>query len=79
MFSRIGRVLATVLLMSVFSAAVAPCACEAASLLSPVYAVTNAVTKTTKKVAKTSVGAVKTVVAAPKKVVTKVGHTLSGK
>jgi hypothetical protein len=78
MQSKLGRVAAVVVLMSIFLGAVAPCACEA-SILYPVNAVTNAVAKTTKKVAKTSVGAVKTVVAAPKKVVTKVGRTLSGK
>lgn len=79
MILKTGRVLAAVLLMLILLADVLPAACEAASLLSPIYAVTNTVTKTTKKVANTSVATVKTVVAAPKNIATKIGNTITGK
>ena len=75
MISRIGRVLAAVVVMLILLADV----CQAKSIFSPINSVTHSVTNTTKKVAKASVSTVKTVVTAPINLVTKVGKTLTGK
>ena len=79
MLRRIWRVLAAVVVMLILLADVRPAVCKAASLLSPISAVTNTVTKTTKKVANTSVSTLKKVVAAPKNLLTKIGKTITGK
>ena len=79
MISRIGRVLAAVVVMLILLADVRPPVCQATSIFKPINNVTHSVTNTTKKVAKASVSTVKTVVTAPINLASKVGKTLTGK